>query len=186
MTMLATDRWLFLPALKTLGFSANEQDEGNLQKAADRLKETKDKLLAYDDTTFYSKLVNGEADLVQAWDGWCNYGIAENDKIRFSVPEEGSDLWADAMVVLEKSDNKAAAEEFINYILRPEVHKDVAELVLYKVPSPKAMEQVDPKLMKQYSNLGMTPSELLEQEALRDLGPAAPTMSRLVTEITKG
>jgi hypothetical protein len=32
----------------------------------------------------------------------------------------------------------------------------------------------------------MAPADLLQQEALRDLGPAAPTVSRLVTEITKG
>ncbi len=185
-TMLATDRWLFLPALKVMGASANEQDEAKLQEAADMLKETKDQLLAYDDTTFYSKLVNGEADLVEAWDGWCNYGIAEDDRIKFTIPEEGSDLWADAMVVLEKSENKAAAEEFINYILDPKVHASVAELLYYKVPNPEAMEAVDPKLLKQFPNLGMEPADLLEQEALRDLGPAAPTVSRLVTEITKG
>jgi spermidine/putrescine transport system substrate-binding protein len=185
-TMLATDRWLFLPALKKLGYSANEQDPAKLQEAADILKETKDQLLAYDDTTFYTKLVSGEADLVEAWDGWCNYGIAEDDRIKFTIPEEGADVWADAMAVLEKSENKAAAEEFINYILDPKVHASVAELLYYKVPSPTAMEAVDPKLLKQFPNLGMEPAELLEQEPLRDLGEAAPTVSRLVTEITKG
>ena len=185
-TMLATDRWLFLPALKKLGYSANEQDEAKLEEAAEILKETKGQLLAYDDTTFYSKLVEGEADLVEAWDGWCNYGIAEDDRIKFTIPDEGADLWADAMVVLEKSENKAAAEEFINYILDPKVHASVAELLYYKVPNPEAMEQIDPKLHKQFPNLGMEPAELLEQEALRDLGDAAPTVSRLVTEITKG
>jgi spermidine/putrescine transport system substrate-binding protein len=185
-TMLATDRWLFLPALKKLGYSANTTDEGELEEAAELLKRAKGELLAYDDTTFYTKLVNGEADLVEAWDGWCNYGIAEDENIQFTVPEEGADLWADAMVVLESSENKAAAEEFINYILEPEVHKTVAELVLYKVPNPEAMELLDPELVEQFPNLGMSPDELAEQEALRDLGPAAPTMSRLVTEITKG
>jgi spermidine/putrescine transport system substrate-binding protein len=185
-TMLATDRWLFLPALKSLGYSVNETDEAKLQEAADLLKSAKGDLLAYDDTTFYTKLVNGEADLVEAWDGWCNYGIAENDKIKFTIPEEGSDLWVDSMAVLEKSENKAAAEEFINYILDPAVHKSVSELVLYKVPNPKAMALLDAKLLKQYPNLGMTPAELQEQEALRDLGDAQPVVSRLVTEITKG
>jgi spermidine/putrescine transport system substrate-binding protein len=185
-TMLATDRWLFLPALKKLGYSANTQDEQELREAADLLKQAKGNLLSYDDTTFYTKLVNGEADMVEAWDGWCNYGIAENDDIKFTVPEEGADLWADTMVVLERSENKAAAEEFINYVLRPEVHKTVAELVLYKVPNPEAMELLDEELLEQYPNLGMTPEELTEQETLRDLGPAAPTVSRLVTEITKG
>jgi spermidine/putrescine transport system substrate-binding protein len=89
-TMLDTDRWLMLPALKVLGFSANTTDEGELKQARDLLLETKDDLLAYDSTTFYSKLVSGEAHLVEAWDGWCNYGIAENEDIKFVVPEEGS------------------------------------------------------------------------------------------------
>jgi spermidine/putrescine transport system substrate-binding protein len=185
-TMLATDRWLLLPALKVLGYSVNTTDEQELEEAKDLLLETKEQLLGYDDTTFYSKLVSGEAALVQAWDGWCNYGIAEDPRIKFVIPEEGSDLWADTMVVLESSENKEAAHAFIDYVLRPNVHKGVAELVLYKVPNPEAMEQVDPKLLKDYPNLEMTPPELLENEQLRDLGDAAPLWSETVTEITSG
>ena len=183
-TMLATDRWLLLPALKSLGYSANTTDEAELEEARDLLLETKDTLLAYDDTTFYSKLVSGEAHLVEAWDGWCNYGIAENEDIEFVVPEEGSDVWADVMVVLEQSENKEAAHQFIDYVLRPETGVGVTELVLYKTPNQAAMEQLDPKLVEQYPNLGITPEELLQQEGLRDLGEAQPAWSRIVSEVT--
>jgi spermidine/putrescine transport system substrate-binding protein len=183
-TMLATDRWLLLPALKSLGYSANTTDEAELEEARDLLLDTKKTLLAYDDTTFYSKLVSGEAHLVEAWDGWCNYGIAENDKIEFVVPDEGADLWADTMVVLEKSENKEAAHQFIDYVLRPETGVAVTELVLYKTPNEQAMEQLDPALVEQYPNLGMTPAELLEQEGLVDLGEAQPEWSRIVSEVT--
>jgi spermidine/putrescine transport system substrate-binding protein len=183
-TMLATDRWLMLPALKQLGFSANSTDEGELEQARDLLLETKKHLLAYDDTTFYSKLVSGEAWLVEAWDGWCNYGIAENDKIKFVVPEEGSDLWADTMVVLESSKNKDAAMQFIDFVLKPESGKGVVDLLTYNTPNQAAMKLLDRMTIKQYPNLGMDPSALLEQEGLRDLGEAQPTWSRIVTEIT--
>ena len=183
-TMLATDRWLMLPALKSLGYSANTTDEAELEEARDVLMDQKDKLLAYDDTTFYSKLVSGEANLVEAWDGWCNYGIAEDDRIKFVVPEEGSDLWADTMVVLESSENKDEAYEFINWVLRPENGKGIVDLLTYNTPNQVAMEQLDPKLKKQYPNLGIPPAELLEQENLRDLGDAQPTWTRIVTEIT--
>jgi spermidine/putrescine transport system substrate-binding protein len=186
MTMLATDRWLLLPALKLMGESINATDEATLQEARDMLRQAKENLLAYDDTTFYSKLVSGEALLVEAWDGWCNYGIAENDAIEFVVPKEGSDVWTDTMVVLESAENKAAAHAFIDFVLRPENHASVAELVLYKVPNPEAMEAVDPKLLKQYPNLAMTPQELLTFEPERDLGEAAPLWSRIVSEITSG
>jgi spermidine/putrescine transport system substrate-binding protein len=183
-TMLSTDRWLMLPALKALGYSANTTDEAELEEAQELLMEQKDQLLAYDDTTFYSKLVSGEANLVQAWDGWCNYGIAEDDRIEFVVPEEGSDLWADTMVVLESSDNKDAAFEFINYVLRPESGEGIVDLLTYNTPNQAAMEQLDPKLRKQFPNLGIPPEELLQQENLRDLGEAQPTWTRIVTEIT--
>jgi spermidine/putrescine transport system substrate-binding protein len=183
-TMLATDRWLMMPALLALGYSVNTVKEDEIAAAKAQLIETKKTLLAYDDTTFYTKLVNGEASLVEAWDGWCNYGIAENPAIKYVVPKEGSDMWVDTMVVTSASENKEAAEAFINYILKPEVHRWVAENILYKVPNKAAMDALDPKLIEQYPNLGITPAELLKYEQLRDLGDGQKLWSKTVTEIT--
>jgi len=182
-TMLATDRWLMAAGLKALGYSVNSTDAGQIAQAKDLLIEAKRSLLAYDDTTFYSKLVAGEASLVQAWDGWCNYGIAENPAIKFVVPTEGSDMWTDTMVVTAASENKDGAHAFIDYILRPEVHAWVAENILYKVPNQKAMERIDKALFETYPNMAMTPADLMRQEQLRDLGEAQKDYTRAVTEI---
>ena len=81
--MLATDRWLMAAGLKALGYSVNTTDADELAKTKDLLIAAKKDLLAYDDTTFYSKLVTGDAVLVHAWDGWCNFGVAENPAIKF-------------------------------------------------------------------------------------------------------
>ncbi len=59
---MTTERWLALPALKALGYSINTTDDAQLQEAKDLLIASKDDLLAYDDTTFYSRLVSGEAN----------------------------------------------------------------------------------------------------------------------------
>ncbi|GAA1956263.1 polyamine ABC transporter substrate-binding protein [Agromyces allii] len=169
-TMLSTDRWLAMPALKAAGHSLNTTDDGELAEAKDQLLKTKPTLLAYDDTTFYSKLVSGEAAMVEAWDGWCNYGIAEDPTIKFVVPDEGADLWVDTMTVLESSKNKEAAMAFINYILDPKVQSWVAENILYKVPNQAAMEALDPALIESYPTLGITVDELFDQEVIVDLG----------------
>jgi spermidine/putrescine transport system substrate-binding protein len=76
--MLATDRWLLLPAQKALGLGVNDTDDGQPRPGRGAAHRGQGHLLAYDDTTFYSRLVSGEASMVVAWDGWCNYGIAEN------------------------------------------------------------------------------------------------------------
>lgn len=182
-TALATERWLMLPAQKALGFSANTTDEAEMEQVKEKLIAAKPGLLAYDDTTFYSRLVSGEATMVVAWDGWCNYGTAENPDIQFVVPQEGSDLWADTMVILKTSQNKEAAHAFINYILDPANHAWVAENILYKVPNAPAMEAVA-GLATDYPNMGLTPADLLKGESLVDLGEAGPMYTEIATEVT--
>ena len=182
-TMLATDRWMMAAGELALGYSVNETDQAKLEEVRDLLIKAKKTLLAYDDTTFYSKLVTGEAELVQAWDGWCNYGIGENADIKYIVPKEGSDLWVDTMVILKSSEHKQAAYAFVNYILDANNHRWAAENILYKVPNKAAMDGLDPSLVETYPNLGMTPAELLAHEQLRDLGEAQRAYSRIVSEI---
>jgi spermidine/putrescine transport system substrate-binding protein len=183
-TMLGTDRWLMLPALKVLGYSANTTDTAELEAAAEILKESKDSLQAYDDTTFYSRLVSGEASLVQAWDGWCNYAIAEDKNVEWVVPEEGSDVWVDVFAVPASSEHQDEAMEFINFVLQPDVHATVAELVLYNVPNPAAMDLVDPALLKQFENIGISSEELnAGNEPLTDVSEAGQEWARVVSEI---
>jgi spermidine/putrescine transport system substrate-binding protein len=183
-TMLSTDRWLMAAGLLAKGYSVNESDPAKIEEVKAQLIEAKKSLLAYDDTTFYSKLVAGEAWLVQAWDGWCNYGIAENDKIKYVIPKEGSDLWVDTMVIMENSENKEAAHKFIDFMMSAENGKWVVENILYKVPNKAAMESVDKALFEKYPNLAITPAELLKFEQLRDLGATQKAYTKAVTEIT--
>ena len=182
-TMLSTDRWLMAAGLLSLGYSVNEKNNTKINETGDLLIEAKRHLLSYDDTTFYSKLVSGEAVLTHAWDGWCNYGIAENAGIKYVIPREGTDLWVDTMVIVAGSRNQAAAHKFIDYVLNAEVGTWVASNILYKVPNKAAMDSLDPALFTQFPNLAMTPAELLRQEQLRDLGETQKAYTRVVTKI---
>ena len=182
-TMLATDRWLLGAGQLALGYSVNETDADKMAEVRDLLIEAKGTLLAYDDTTFYAKLVSGEAELVHAWDGWCNYGIAENADIKYMIPSEGSDLWVDTMVILKASENKDAAYAFVNYILDADNHRWAAENILYKVPNEAAMSGVSSELTDAFPNMGMDPAEMLKFEQLRDVGAAQRDYSRIVSEI---
>lgn len=183
-TMLSTDRWLMAAGELALGMSVNEIDPAKLDQVKTLLIETKKTLLAYDDTTFYSKLVSGEASLVHAWDGWCNYGIAEKPEIKYVIPKEGSDLWVDTMVLVEGSKNKDAAYKFLDYILKADSGKWVVENIMYKSPNKAGMEAIDKTMLEKYPNMAITPAELLKYEQLRDLGDGMKVFSKVVTEIT--
>ncbi|NIZ11902.1 spermidine/putrescine ABC transporter substrate-binding protein [Phaeobacter sp. HF9A] len=182
-TMLATDRWLLGAGFLAKGYSVNETDPDKVAEVRDLLIDAKHTLLAYDDTTFYAKLVSGEAELVQAWDGWCNYGIAENSDIKYVIPEEGSDLWVDTMVILKNSENKDAAYDFVNFILDAKNHGWAAENILYKVPNKPAMESLSEDFLASYPNMAISPEELITYEQLRDVGEAQRLYARTVSEI---
>ncbi|MDR8410694.1 spermidine/putrescine ABC transporter substrate-binding protein [Nonomuraea sp. 3-1Str] len=179
-TMMTTERWLALPALKSLGYSVNTDKDDEIAKAKELLVKAKPHLLGYDDTTFGDKLTSGEAIMVEAWDGWCPT-TDEKQNIKFVVPKEGSDLWVDTMVIMKSSKNKEAAHAFINYILDPEIHSWAAENINYKVPNKAAMDRVNPP---KGSLLGIKPAELLNGESIIDLGQASTKYTRLSTEVT--
>ncbi len=183
-TMLSTERWLALPAQKALGYSVNTTDDAELAKIKSKLIEAKKHLLGYDNTTFYEKLVSGEAVMTEAWDGWCGYGMAENPKIKFVVPQEGSDLWSDTMVVLKGSANKEAAFAFVNMMLEPKVHSWVVENVTYNVPNQPAEALVPEALKKQFPQLAVTPDDLAKGEVLVDLGEDSTKYTDLTTDVT--
>jgi spermidine/putrescine transport system substrate-binding protein len=100
------------------------------------------------------------------------------------IPEEGSDLWVDTMVVLKSSENKEAAHAFLNYVLAAENQQAVAELVLYKVPNQASMELLDPAARRAVPEPRDHPrAELLAGEQLLDLGEAQAEVTELVTRV---
>ncbi|MER7127528.1 polyamine ABC transporter substrate-binding protein [Streptosporangium saharense] len=179
-TMMTTERWLALPAIKALGMSVNTRNDQDLAKVKEKLVAAKANLLGYDDVTFGDRLKSGEAVMVEAWDGWCP---TSEKNIKFVVPREGSDLWVDTMVVLRGSKNKEAAHAFINFILDPKVHSWAALNILYKVPNKAAMDALPAELKQKNAPLQMSPSQLLAGESIVDLGEDSVKYTRLATEV---
>ncbi|OUC82060.1 polyamine ABC transporter substrate-binding protein [Streptosporangium minutum] len=179
-TMMTTERWLALPAVKALGLSVNTKSDEDLDKVKAKLIEAKPSLLRYDDVDFGKRLVSGEAVMAEAWDGWCP---TSEKNIEFVVPKEGSDLWVDTMVVLKSSKNKEAAHAFVNFILDPEIHGWAAQNILYKVPNKAAMDALPAELKEKNKPLQMSPAQLLEGESIIDLGEDSTKFTRLATEV---
>ncbi|MGB0098980.1 MAG: spermidine/putrescine ABC transporter substrate-binding protein [Nocardioides sp.] len=184
-TMMGTQRWAVLPAQKALGFSVNTTDEDEMDQVKELMLEAKPNLLAYDDSTFYERLISGEAVMTEAWDGWCNYGTAEDKNIKFVVPKEGSDLWADGMAILKSSENLEASYAFVDTILEAKNHAWAEENILYNIPNDAALELIPPKLTEQYDTLGARRDEMLSGENMKDVGDDADSLyNQIITEVT--
>lgn len=183
-TMLSTDRWLLAAGQLANGYKVSDVSAEHLEKVKQTLIDAKKGILAYDDATFYSKLVAGEAVMVHSWDGWCNYALAENKHVKFVVPKEGSDFFIDVMVVPKATEHKDSAEKFINFVLEPENQAWVSTNLFFKTPNKVAMESLPADLITKYPNLAISPADLSKFEIFHDLGSELPRVSKVVTEIT--
>ena len=51
------------------------------------------------------------------------------------IPKEGSNLWIDSWVIPKNAENKEHAEEFINFLCRPDIAKMNFEYITYSIPN---------------------------------------------------
>ena len=129
-------------ALKYLGYSLNTRDEAELNAAKDVLvKQKQDKIecgYLLDETK--DKMVGGEAAIGIVYSGDAQYAIEKNESLRYVVPEEGSNIWVDGMCIPKGSKNKAAAEQFIDFMCRPDVAQMNFDYIYYCSPIQQVLD----------------------------------------------
>ena len=86
----------------------------------------------------------------EAWSGDVIAMQYDNKDIKFVAPTEGLSLWSDNMLVPNKADHKANAEQLMNYYYDPEVAARLAAWVNYICPvagAEEAMAKIDDSLV---------------------------------------
>ena len=139
---------LIAVALKSLGYSANSEDPGQLEAAQERLLRLRPSLFFVDveSPSATAQLLDGAAVLMVGWPGDALYAQGHNPAISYVLPEEGSMLWGDGFVISAKSTRKHTAEVFINYVLRPEVSAQIVEQYYYATANEAALALIDPDI----------------------------------------
>lgn len=136
-------------ALKYLGYSLNTHDEAELNEAKDLLiKQKQDKIESgylLDETK--DKMVGGEAAIGIIYSGDAQYSIEKNDKLKYVIPQEGSNVWVDGMCIPKGSKNKELAEEFIAFMCREDVARMNFEYIYYCSPIQAVVDGLDEEEM---------------------------------------
>ena len=88
------------------------------------------------------KMVAGEAALAVVWSGDAQYAIELNEDLAYAVPEEGSNIWVDGMVIPRAAKNKENAEAFINFLCRPDIAQMNCEEIWYSSPNTEAIDMM--------------------------------------------
>lgn len=138
--MLKSQRDTMAVALKKLGYSMNTRDLGELEEAKEELIAQKPLVYSYLGDEIKDAIVAENAGVGVVWSGDAVAMIRENPNLEYVIPQEGTNLWFDSMVIPKSSENKELAEKFINFMLRPEISAKNADYIGYSTPISKAKE----------------------------------------------
>jgi putrescine transport system substrate-binding protein len=128
------------------GFSTDRKD---YDAARDMLMKARPHITRIDSPGPINDMANGRICVSLGYSG--DFLIANNraqenktgHSIEVLVPEKGATLFIDTMAIPKDAKNVDEAHQFINYILRPQVHASLTNTVFYANPNAAAKPFVD-------------------------------------------
>lgn len=145
--MFDNPRDAFAIAESILGYSLNTTDAAELRQCADLLAQQKPVLQAYVMDQIFDKMQRGEAWIAPYYAGDYLTMVEENPDLGFSHPQEGFNIFIDAMCIPKGCQNKAGAEAFINFLCRPDISAANLDYIGYSTPISAAKEYMDEEVI---------------------------------------
>jgi spermidine/putrescine-binding protein len=176
-TMLDDAREVLGAMLRHRGRSLNSTNPGELAQARADAIGAKRHLAAFVSAAVKGQLVTGDVWAAQLWNGDARQAQAEEPRLAFVVPEEGSTIFADYMVLLAGAPHPRAAHAFLDYVLRPDVAAGISEATGFGTPCEPALPLLRSPVP--YPSA----AELARLEYPIDLGEATALWDRIWTEV---
>lgn len=138
-----SERDSFMMALKSLGYSMNTSDQGEIDKAYQWLLKcvgTMKPEIVTDE--IIDNMAQARKALGLIYSGDATYVMAENPKMGYYLPDSGTNQWSDAMVIPKNAKNVDLAHAFINYASDYDGAYDNSSYVGYTSANKKVMEDL--------------------------------------------
>ncbi len=182
MTMLNDMRETIGGALKSLGFSLNTVNERELAAARDVVIGWKKNLAKFENEQYKTGLASGEFLLVHGYSGDILQVMEENEDIAFAVPEEGTSIACDDMVIPKDARQVELAHAFINFLHEPAVAAENTEFISYLCPNKPSYRLLSEEL-QQDPTLFPAHEILARCEVIDDLGEHNALYTRMWDQI---
>ncbi|MBU3806391.1 MAG: spermidine/putrescine ABC transporter substrate-binding protein [Candidatus Fournierella pullistercoris] len=144
--MFNNSRDAFAIAARKLGMSMNPKIVEEVNIIAEELKKQKLLVQAYVMDEIFDKMGGGEAALAPYYAGDALVMMEENEDLGFVIPKEGTNFFVDALCIPKTSQNKEAAEMFINFLCEPDVGLANCEFIGYSTPLDSVREMLPEEL----------------------------------------
>lgn len=138
-----SERDSFMMALKALGYSMNTEKPEELDAAYDWLVkcvQTMEPEIVTDE--IIDNMAQGRKAMGLIYSGDATYVMSENENMGYYLPETGTNLWSDAMVIPANAKNPELAHAFINFACDYDGAYDNSSYVGYTSANQEVMEDL--------------------------------------------
>jgi spermidine/putrescine transport system substrate-binding protein len=181
-TMLNDMRETIGAGLKFLGYSINTTKETELQEARDVVLRWKKNIAKFENEQYKTGVASGEFLLVQSYSGDILQVQKENPDVGFAIPEEGTTISVDDLVIPRAAPEVRLAHAFINFLHDPQVAAENVGFLNYLTPNKDCYSLLTPELRNNPA-LFMTPEIRVKSEIIADLGLATALYIKIWDEI---
>ncbi len=141
--MFNNPRDAFAIAQSLLGQNYNNTDPEQWEAAYDKLVEQKPLVRSYAMDEVFNIMESGAAALAPYYVGDYFTMHDNNPDLRVAFPKEGANIFVDSMCIPATTQNKGAAELYINFMEEPQIALANAEFICYASPNTAVVSMDD-------------------------------------------
>ena len=149
----------------SMGESMNEDDVDVIARTGEKLQELAPNIRLIQDDNTQNALLNGEASVAFLYTSQVTQALKDNPDLKVVYPEEGLGFGILGTFIPSEAPNAEAANEFINYLLQPEVTAKCINSVGYYNTNKAADDLVDENLV--------VPDDVIKGESIENVSQEA-------------
>jgi spermidine/putrescine transport system substrate-binding protein len=167
-------------ALASLGMPITKIDNDSLARTEPVLRQWLPQIAIFDSDSPHTALLDGRAVIGIVWSGEAALLWQRDHKFQYVLPREGAHMFLDSLAIPVGAPHQNAAEDFINYILEPEVSVWISEEYPYTNPNLAARTLLAPEQLANPASYPQLKERLLP---LRNVGNDTKAVDRFVRRI---
>lgn len=142
LTLLNDVREVMGASQRRLGYSYNSSNSQEIGAGYEQLVKLKPAIASFTTDAWRSQMLVGDLMVAMCYSSDAAEIMPENEDLQYITPKSGSSLWTDTLVIPKTAPNPAGAYRWINYMLQPDISKELVERLSFATPSQAAYKML--------------------------------------------
>jgi spermidine/putrescine transport system substrate-binding protein len=169
--------------LRSLGYSYNSTDPQQLKQAYQKLVELKPAIASFTSDAWRNQILTGDLLIAMSYSPDAIEVTEENPRLKYVIPQSGTSVWTDTMVIPKTAPNPDGAYAWINYILQPSVAAQFCKRLHFATPNRAVFDQL-PVELRNDPYLFPPDSQLTRSERIAPLWDFTEVYEHYWTQLT--